>query len=441
MSTFDYVLGMSDFSSGTVYFAGTASSFAIRKGGYSPRVAPDDEPTVEETLVARLTAGSAAGNLEELREVRRLLLQARRRQGNRTLPKVYVFFKQSASADQYRSEIVDGSAEFDASALDWEYWTQDTQYAEINWTRGNWWEGPEVQIPLTNLNGTANTSGLTVYNVNDLVGTAPTKRVNYVALAGTAIAGELDGLTRIEVKNTYSSNLLYHVWVGHNYTDPANLVWFYDANSATHTGGTATSAAASGGNYVTKDLVSGTETDMLTWSLSSAQLDAFAGRMYKAMMRFLLAFNTNVRYRLQLKWKNSAIWQSDLVSLAGAVYTTAIRELATMKTVACWSNRSPRSGSACHPASVPRSSSRSVPVRRRSCAASAPTSATTSSPMSSVVAGTSSTCWSCAPPRGWRPARTCRPGWRRSTASIRRARRGTGPSGSAAPTSTATRWI
>jgi hypothetical protein len=70
---------------------------------------------------------------------------------------------------------------------------------------------------------------------------------------------------------------------------------------------------------------------MLTWSLSSAQLDAFAGRMYKAMMRFLLTFNTNVRYRLQLKWKNSAIWQSDLVSLAGAVYTTAIRELATMK--------------------------------------------------------------------------------------------------------------
>lgn len=331
MSNFDYVLGLSDFSSGTVYFAGSASTFAIRKGGYTPRVAPPDETTVEETIVVRLTGGSAPANLASLRTAQRLLLQASRRAGNKTLPRVFVFFKEHASATQYRSEITNGYAEWDSSALDWEYWTQQTQYAEINWTRGNWWEGPEAQLALTNPNGTATTSGLKVYNVNDLVGSSPNKRVNYVAITGTDVQGDLDGLTRIEIKNTYSTNLLYHIWIGHSYTNPATLTHFFDANSATHSGGTATSDAASGGNYVTVNLVSGTEADLLTWNLTSAQLDAFAGRWYKAMMRWFLTVGTAVRYRIRLKWKNSAIWESGLVSLSGAVYATIIRELATLK--------------------------------------------------------------------------------------------------------------
>ena len=328
MSTFDYVLGISDFSSGTVTF--TSSPYSIGKGGYTPKVEDEDEAFVEEDISLRVTAGSVAGNLTKLREVQRLLLQSKRRQGNKALPKVFVFFKESASASQYRSEIFAGDAEWDSSALDREYWTGNTQWAEVRWKRGNWWEGPEAQIPLDNLNGSANTTGLTVYNVNDLSGTAPTKRVNYVHINAASVTGELDGLTRLELTNTTSSLRLYHIWVGHNYTDPANMIWFYDANSAAHSGTAIAASNASGGTYVRVTL-SGAEADLLTWTLTGAQLDAFKGRMYKAIVRFQGGVETTVRFRFQLEYQGAKIWDSGMVSLAGAVYDTLLREIATLK--------------------------------------------------------------------------------------------------------------
>lgn len=333
MSTYNFVLGLSDFDSGTVYFAGTTTPFAIRKGGYRPTVAPSDEPFLDESIQVRLIGGSVQANLSQRAEVDRLLLQANRRQGNKTLSPVYVFFKRDPTATQYRSEVIDGRAEWETSAFDREYWDQNTQYAEIEWTRGNWWEGPEAQIPLTNLNGTANTSGLTVYNTNDLAGTAPTRQVNYVAIAGTAVVGDLDGLTRLEIKNTFATHKLGYAWIGHSYTNPATLTHFFDTNSATAaSGGSAVSnGLASGGSYVDIPLVSGTEADLLTWTLTSTQLDAFAGRMYKALLRWFGGVDTNIRYRLQLKWRGSTIWSSSLVSLLGAPYGTLFRDLATFK--------------------------------------------------------------------------------------------------------------
>lgn len=329
MSTYNFVVAITDYTSGTVTF--TSSPFALARGSYKPATADEAEPFVEEAFGFRVMAGSAEANLAQLRVLQGLLRQAGLAQKDRNLARVYFHFKENAGAAIYRSEIIKGLASWGETVLDREYWVNNTQFGEVEFTRHNWWEGPETQIPLSNTNGTDNTTGLNIFNTNDGAGSSPNDRVNYADIDGEDVDGTLDGLTRIELKNTYSSDLLYMVWIGQNFTDPVACKWFWDANAASYTGSSVSSALGSGNNYVNVALVSGTEADLLTWTIHSSELDGFAGRMYKAMLRLVSTFNTNVRYRIRLKWKNSTIWESGLVSLAGAVYATAIRELATFK--------------------------------------------------------------------------------------------------------------
>lgn len=98
-----------------------------------------------------------------------------------------------------------------------------------------YWEGPEAQIPLTNENGTANTTGLVVYNTNDMTGTAPTKRVNYVKMAAASVLGSIPTPPRIEITNTYSNGQarLSNIWIGRAIDEAAYpLTWFLDQTMA-----------------------------------------------------------------------------------------------------------------------------------------------------------------------------------------------------------------
>jgi hypothetical protein len=330
MSTFDYVLGVSDFTAGTVIF--TSAPFQIARGGYTARVGPIKDATVEEDISLRIMGGSIEANSDNLSTLQDLLLQAERRRDNKTLNPVYLYYRQNGSADIWRSEILTGSAEWDDNALTLDNWVGNTQFANVEWQRENAWNGPEAQVALTNQNGTANTSGLAVYNANDEAGTAPALRVNYVTINAASVTGELDGLTRLELTNTFDdARELYNVWIGQNYTDPLNADWIFEGEDATGGSVVAFGSSVSGGSYVSEDLASGTETQLFSWDLTSAQLDAFAGRTYKLQVRFFSASPTLVRFRVGLKWRNTLIWQTGLVSLANSVYRTLIRDLATFK--------------------------------------------------------------------------------------------------------------
>jgi hypothetical protein len=110
MSTFDYVLAVTD-SSSTVTL--TSSPFQVR--AYHPLTAPRDEPTLAETLEVRLTDGSVPANLDELRTLQNLLRQAGDAQDNRTLNKVYLNWKRtlqpqptgprSSGAGEWQAEV------------------------------------------------------------------------------------------------------------------------------------------------------------------------------------------------------------------------------------------------------------------------------------------------------------------------------------------------
>lgn len=165
-----------------------------------------------------------------------ILSDARRAQLDLSLSKVYVEVETDGT-NYLRSEIIDGALETENDFFD----RVARNHAPVRlWLkRKNYWEGgSDLQIPLTNENGTNNTTGLTVYNTNDMTGTAPTKRVNYVKVAAASVLGSIPTPPRIEITNTYSNGQarLSNIWIGRaidNATYP--LTWFLDQTMSLNT--------------------------------------------------------------------------------------------------------------------------------------------------------------------------------------------------------------
>lgn len=328
MATFDYVLKLSD---GTTTIILTSSPFAIRE--WQPKTGADDEFTVTETCEVRVTDGAVADNLVEMRAMNKLLIQAADAQRNRSLAKVYLIWKENTAGSEWRSEVKRGRAEWNPEATTLTYWRGDTQFVLLHWERVNYWEGAEAQLALTNPNGTNNTDGLTVYNCNDLTGASPNNRANYVDITGTAVLGDIPGATRMEITNTYNVAAdLSHLWIGQNIFTPSSFDHWIEGEEAT--GGT----VVSGGEWTNysnsgfiRDTATGSETKLLSWTLSDAQVVAAGGRLHRITFRSTSMANWNVfRFRLKIAYYGVPVWQSDLVQPDSA-YALSIRNLFTVK--------------------------------------------------------------------------------------------------------------
>jgi hypothetical protein len=320
MGTFDYVLYVTD-SSSTVTL--TTSPFQVR--AYQPTTAPADQPSVSETIEYRLIDGSPAANLDEFRTLARLLKQAEDAQDNRTLNKVYLNWKESASGTVWRAELVQARPEWEAEALDRAHWTGDTQFSNIFLERRNFWEGPESQVLISNSGGTSQSSGVTVTN--------NPASTNYLDIAGTSVIGDLPGATRLEITNNTSEGAgtgLFHVWIGQNYTNPTSFDGLVQAEDMTNFTDVA-NADASGGNYGTVLVNStGSESKISEGTVSGTVLTNAAGRFYKAMFRFFQDPRVSIRWRLKLSWNNATVWEGPLVSIDTG-YVVTLRDMATMR--------------------------------------------------------------------------------------------------------------
>ena len=174
-------------------------------------------------LGSRATIQTAKDNIDAI------LSAARSAQLDLSLTKICV---EVDTGDGYlRSEVVDGNLETDNDFFD----RVARNHAPVRlWLkRKNYWEGAEAQIPLTNENGMNNTTGLTVYNTNDMTGTAPTKRVNYVKMVAANVTGSIPTPPRIEMTNTYDpvipNQRLSNIWMGLSIDDATYpLTWFID---------------------------------------------------------------------------------------------------------------------------------------------------------------------------------------------------------------------
>lgn len=170
MTTIDYAITITD---GVTTKILTTSPFQVIKYLPNPPTNIDsisDDATVTETIEILITDGTTLQNNTQVNYLEELFTQAANAQEDSpqqdpTLARVYITMKNSAAGTVFRSEIIAGYVDRDEETLRTGYWDDDVQVAIIHITRRYYWEtNSEVQIELQNHLGTANTTGLTIYN-------------------------------------------------------------------------------------------------------------------------------------------------------------------------------------------------------------------------------------------------------------------------------------
>lgn len=262
---------------------------------YVPKTRLAYEDTVTEKITVLLLGGyeSVRGNIELLN---RLLQQAQDYQEDGSADRVFIERQLHTDEDWWRSEIVEGVVLLDPDAFDVLH-KNGLMQIDIAFTRRNWWEGAEAQVPLSNGHGTDNTSGLTIYNQDYENVTGTIVYNNWVTIAEGIIEGDLPAPTRIEYTCTSAFTEPQDIWIGVNAYDPVNFVNIVDGS-----GGDAEFSAAPGGGgagYSSTDLDDTTETLIVGAAYNGSGLTAFGGKFYKPFIRVWTDADATLRLKIK----------------------------------------------------------------------------------------------------------------------------------------------
>lgn len=247
----------------------------------TPGTGADAETEIGEGLDVLIQASTAAALQTLVRSVEGLLWAADLRRRTGLGARVYLQVQWDGESSLWRSEVLGGKLEVLGAP---DQWGRKKLEGTLAITRAAWWEGPETQIPLTNANGTANTSGLTVYNHDD----TGTGHDNYVQAAAADVGGVLPGPVKVELKNTSSAAVDYtNVYLANNaLAGGATLAHMLEGESRVSGYGTIVAdATSSGGNYNERSFTSSGYADM-QFSLSATRLQKTAGRWFRLLSRF-----------------------------------------------------------------------------------------------------------------------------------------------------------
>jgi hypothetical protein len=275
----------------------------------------------------RLTGGMAAiqGSIQT---VERCLDQARRYEAARLGAPVYLEARVRDDDEWKRSRVLDGwfsKLTPHLAAL------TGVMMATLTLERVNYFEASaETQLPLTNANGTNNTTGLKVYNCNDQSGAAPNKRVNHVDIA--APSGDLPAPLRLEITNNYNdgvgASLIYAGLA--TYADLTTFDPLLEAEAAAG-GSTTANSAASGGNYSTATLATSGDIQLWTWTLTAARMAACAGRTYKLIARFVSGSYTDVWFYPYIFYNSVVPLRQGALVRPSNYYARVLRDLGAVQ--------------------------------------------------------------------------------------------------------------
>ncbi len=266
--------------------------------------------------------------------ISKALSLAEQAQSNRTINKVYLEVD-TGNGVWKRSEITGG--ELRIATEHYDRLKRDFVPYELYINRKPYWEGAEAAIPLSNLNGSNNTTGLNVYNANDLAGSSPNRRCNYADIASGVIAGDMPAPLKLTGKNLFAAygnnnDNLGVVWIGMGYTNPTTIKHVIEAESTQTgigvSGSSVSSSACSAGAYWSFAMHPSSLNTYYTvgaYALSTANLSAFAGQRIRVLPRAAWAsgFYSIFQFRLRV---NNFSWQSDWVS-PDAGYARSIQSL------------------------------------------------------------------------------------------------------------------
>lgn len=273
-----------------------------RSGGYEP---------VTETIEVTVIGATTAATVGNVREVERLLHLAGER--TRSGKGKRVWLKYTPTGDtEWRAEVYDGR--FVAGTNTAQGYGQKMLEYRLHLTRAHFWEGARTQIPLTNANGTNDTSGLTVYAHDD----SGTGHDNYVQIAAADVAGALPAPVELRMTNIDGAGRSYLNFRIANNRWSTSLAHVIEGETAISGYGTAASnAAASGGQYAT---LTGSGYLTFRWYVPSATLEIFRGRYVRILAR-MWTFPSAIReMRLRVYDWSGLVARSPLQS----VYSTAL---------------------------------------------------------------------------------------------------------------------
>lgn len=237
---------------------------------------------IAETMQVIISGSNTAQVQSRLGVLNRMLAAARQRTRWGLGPRVYLQLRIDGESDTWRSELLDAAPpepQEDSLRL----WPNMATVFNLHLRRVSFWEAVTlVQVPLSNANGTNNTSGLTIVNHDD----ATAGKDNYAQIGVGVIAGDLPTPLQIELTNTSGAAVQYgQIMMACNaFSDPANLTHVLQAESVLVSGATvASDATCSNGQYTT---VTFTNSYGQVYSLSSALLRDTQGYDFHLLVRF-----------------------------------------------------------------------------------------------------------------------------------------------------------
>lgn len=258
----------------------------------------------------------------------RMLKRARRYSRKRVGPKIVLKLKPESGDGFYQTRIFNGRVVLGKEALDMEL-VNGKMEVVLEVLRQPYWEGARTAIPLTNGNGSANTSGLTIKNNDD----ATAGNDSYVQIAAADITGDLPTPVELVLKNTdATATNATTIFVGHNVLfDPANFNHVLQGESSTAGGGVTSStpsdAAYSAGQYRTISWSGTAETLLCYWTLSQSLLDKCLGGVFRILMRSISTMAT-AQLQLRVKAGSLILLQTDWKTYSAGV---DIQELFSIK--------------------------------------------------------------------------------------------------------------
>lgn len=266
-----------------------ASGCKVLDGYYPKTPGAEDERLVEEMECLFIGTEAAAEAL--VQGIQNLFGYAYAQQDQEN-PKQAVYFNFAIDADHtaWRSRVYQGRINFTGKL--YKHWRNGQVRFNLLMTRDAFWEGAEVQLPLTNGNGTDITDEINVFNCNDGTGTSPNKLNNWVKINAADVEGDLPGPVRLSIADitegspelSYYNELFIAHWIDEfGEGQPTTVIEAEDMYDITEH----SDSGCSGGAYGTWDLP-------LYWGelnvdrpyILVGDIDQFNGRAFRVVVRF-----------------------------------------------------------------------------------------------------------------------------------------------------------
>jgi hypothetical protein len=235
--------------------------------------------TVEDLLTVTLESDNPADFHQVIRDLERSLTAALTYRERGLGSPVRLGVQPLGSDDCWSTLIQAGYLEMAGSGLADQ--CRGRMQLQLHFTRVNEFEGGEVELPLSNRNGSHATGGLAVHNHAD------SGHDNHVLIDGLDVPGDLPGRFKLVVTNTTSGAALRNlVAVLNIHSNPAGFEPVFEAESASG-GVTNPSSACSGGSYKTLSWSVAEEVELLTWVMSAARVWDAGGNAFRFLLRLV----------------------------------------------------------------------------------------------------------------------------------------------------------